>query len=370
MKIACVIGVRPEFIQAEPVINNLRKHDVILVHTGQHYDYELSKVFFNELDIPEPNYHLDVGSGLHGHQTGEMLKRIEDVFIKEEPDSVLVFGDTNTTLAGALAAVKQQIPLAHVEAGLRSFDRRMPEEINRVVVDHVSNMLFAPTNTAVINLSKEGISEYVYNTGDVMYDSLLQKTDSIKNNRDILEEYHLQSKNYFLMTLHRSENTKSFQNLKNILLAINESGEQFIFPIHPRTKKFIEKYSMSSLLDKMDNIRIIEPLGYLNFLRILYGARKVLTDSGGIQKQAFMLGIPCITLRENTEWVETVEMGWNILVGTDKEKIKKMINIFSPQGERSRAYGDGSASKKISEILTTMADEKKGARKKDDVEKC
>ena len=364
MKIACVIGVRPEFIQAEPVINNLKKHDVILVHTGQHYDYELSKVFFNELNIPEPNYHLDVGSGLHGHQTGEMLKSIEDVFIKEEPDSVLVFGDTNTTLAGALAAVKQQIPLAHVEAGLRSFDRRMPEEINRVVVDHVSNMLFAPTNTAVINLSREGISEYVYNTGDVMYDSLLQKTESIKNNRDILEEYHLQAQNYFLMTLHRSENTKSFQNLKNILLAINESGEQFIFPIHPRTKKFIEKYSMSSLLDKMDNIRIIEPLGYLNFLRILYGARKVLTDSGGIQKQAFMLGIPCITLRENTEWVETVEMGWNVLVGTDKEKIKKMINIFSPQGERSRAYGDGRASKKISEILTTMADEKKWGQKR------
>ena len=369
MKIACVIGVRPEFIQAEPVINNLRKHDVILVHTGQHYDYELSKVFFNELDLPEPNYHLNVGSGLHGHQTGAMLKSLEDVLIKEEPDSVLVFGDTNTTLAGALAAVKLQIPLAHVEAGLRSFDRRMPEEINRVVVDHVSNMLFAPTNTAVINLSKEGISEDVYNTGDVMYDSLLQKTDSIKNNRDILDEYHLQSKNYFLMTLHRSENTESFQNLLNILLAINESGEQFIFPIHPRTKKFIEKYSMSSLLDKMDNIRIIEPPGYLNFLRILYGARKVLTDSGGIQKQAFMLGIPCITLRENTEWVETVEMGWNILVGTDKEKIKKMINIFSPQGERSRAYGDGNASKKISEILTTMADEKKGGQKKDGVEK-
>ena len=369
MKIACVIGVRPEFIQAEPVINNLRKHDVILVHTGQHYDYELSKVFFNELDLPEPNYHLNVGSGLHGHQTGDMLKGIEDVFVKEEPDSVLVFGDTNTTLAGALAAVKLQIPLAHVEAGLRSFDRRMPEEINRVVVDHVSNMLFAPTNTAIINLLKEGISEDVYNTGDVMYDSLLQKTDSIKNNRDILDEYHLQSKNYFLMTLHRSENTESFQNLLNILLAINESGEQFIFPIHPRTKKFIEKYSMSSLLDKMDNIRIIEPLGYLDFLRILYGARKVLTDSGGIQKQAFMLGIPCITLRENTEWVETVEMGWNILVGTDKEKIKKMINIFSPQGERSRAYGDGNASKKISEILTTMADEKKGGQKKDGVEK-
>ena len=351
MKIACVIGVRPEFIQAEPVINNLRKHDVILVHTGQHYDYELSKVFFNELDLPEPNYHLNVGSGLHGHQTGDMLKGIEDVFVKEEPDSVLVFGDTNTTLAGALAAAKQQIPLAHVEAGLRSFDRRMPEEINRVVVDHVSNMLFAPTNTAVINLSKEGISEDVYNTGDVMYDSLLQKTDSIKNNRDILDEYHLQSKNYFLMTLHRSENTESFQNLKNILLAINESGEQFIFPIHPRTKKFIEKYSMSSLLDKMDNIRIIEPLGYLNLLRILYGARKVLTDSGGIQKQAFMLGIPCITLRENTEWTETLAGGWNILAGSDEEKIVSAIRAPVPQKPQTDLYPAG-ASEKIRNLLS------------------
>ena len=291
-----------------------------------------------------------------------MLKNIEDVFIKEEPDSVIVFGDTNTTLAGALAAAKLHIPIAHVEAGLRSFDRRMPEEINRVVVDHVSNMLFAPTNTAVTNLSKEGISECVYNTGDVMFDSLLQKTDSIKNNRGILDEYNLQAQNYFLITLHRSENTESFQNLKSIFLAIKESNKQFIFPIHPRTEKSIEKYSLSPLLNRADNILVIKPLGYLNFLRILQGAKKVLTDSGGIQKQAFMLGIPCITLRDNTEWVETVEMGWNVLVGADKEKIKKMIDIFSPQGERPSVYGDGKASKKISEILTSFADKKRGGQ--------
>lgn len=365
MKIACVIGVRPEFVQAEPVINNLKKHEVILVHTGQHYDYEMSKVFFSELDIPEPNYHLEVGSGLHGHQTGDMLKSIEDVFIKEEPDSVLVFGDTNTTLAGALAAVKLQIPLAHIEAGLRSFDRRMPEEINRVVVDHVSNMLFAPTNKAVINLYNEGVTECVYNTGDVMYDSLFKRIDTIKNNRDILKEYHLQAQDYFLITLHRSENTESLQNLKNILLAIKESNRQFVFPIHPRTKKFIEKYSLLPMLSGMDNVQVIKPLGYLNFLRILHGAKKVLTDSGGIQKQSFMLGIPCITLRENTEWVETVEMGWNVLVGTDKEKIKKMINIFSPHGERSRVYGGGKASQKISEILTFIEDKKWGGARKE-----
>jgi UDP-GlcNAc3NAcA epimerase len=351
MKIACVVGVRPEFIQVEPVINELKGNDIILVHTGQHYDYEMSKIFFNELNIPEPDYHLGIGSESHGHQTGEMLKRIEDVFTKENPDCVLVFGDTNTTLAGALAASKLHIPLAHIEAGLRSFDRRMPEEINRVVVDHISNLLFAPTKTAISNLHNEGISKYVYNVGDVMYDSLLQKIDLIRNNRDILDEFELDPQNYFVVTLHRSENTENIQNLKNILQAMSESNKQFIFPIHPRTKKFIDYYSLASLLNESDNIRIIKPLGYLNFLRILQGANKILTDSGGIQKQAFMLKIPCITLRENTEWVETVETGWNVLVGTDKDKIKEMISGFKPKGEHTDLYGDGFASKKISEIL-------------------
>jgi len=357
MKIACIVGVRPEFVQAEPVINELKKHDVILVHTGQHYDYEMSKIFFDELSIPVPNYHLGAGSGYHGHQTAEILKGIEDVLLKEEPDCVLVFGDTNSTLSGALASVKLHIPLAHVEAGLRSFDRRMPEEINRVVVDHISNMLFSPTETAMANLEMEGVLNCVYNTGDVMYDSLIQKRDSIKNNRNILSEFELEPQKYFLMTLHRSENTENIHNLKNVLqAAIDESDKQFLFPIHPRTEKLLKDSSIFSTLDKNNTVRMIKPLGYLNFLRILQGASKVLTDSGGVQKQAFMLGIPCITLRENTEWVETVESGWNVLVGTNKDRIKRMINTFDPRGGRPRVYGDGDASKKISQILNSLGE--------------
>ncbi|HOO53387.1 MAG TPA: UDP-N-acetylglucosamine 2-epimerase (non-hydrolyzing) [Methanothrix sp.] len=354
MKVACVVGVRPEFIQAEPVIKELKKHDVILVHTGQHYDYEMSKIFFDELSIPEPDYHLGVGSGYHGHQTADILKNFEDVLLKEEPDCVLVFGDTNSTLSGALASVKLRIPLAHVEAGLRSFDRRMPEEINRVIVDHISNILFSPTEIAIANLKMEGVLNCVYNTGDVMYDSLIQKIDSVRNNRDILNEFGLESRKYFLVTLHRSENTENIHSLKNVLHAIDESDKQIIFPIHPRTEKLIKDSSVFSILNKNSAIRMIKPLGYLNFLKILQGASKVLTDSGGVQKQAFMLGIPCITLRESTEWVETVESGWNVLVGTDKDRIKRTINSFNPFGERPKLYGEGDASKKISQILNSL----------------
>lgn len=352
MKVACIVGVRPEFIQVEPVINELKEHDVILIHTGQHYDFEMSKIFFDDLKIPDPDYYLNVGSGSPGHQTGEMLKKVEDVLLKEMPNYVLVFGDTNSTLAGALAASKLNICVGHVEAGLRSFYRSMPEEINRVVVDHISDILFAPTNTAVMNLNREGISNFVYNVGDVLYDSLLQKLDFVKNNQIIISELELEPKKYFLLTLHRFENTARIENLKNILSAIGESQKQFIFPIHPRSQKFIKRYSLSSLLGKYDNIRIIRPLGYINFLRLLYGSKKILTDSGGVQKQAFMLGIPCITLREHTEWTETVENGWNVLVGADKDNIKEMIDSFNPQKNRLNVYGDGLASKKIVELLS------------------
>jgi UDP-N-acetylglucosamine 2-epimerase len=359
MKIACVVGVRPEFVQAEPVINELKGRDLILLHTGQHYDYEMSKIFFNELNMPEPNYHLGTGSGSHGYQTGAMLKSIEKVLIKEEPNCVLVFGDTNSTLAGALAAAKLQIHLVHVEAGLRSFDRRMPEEINRIVVDHISNTLFSPTMASIENLKMEGIINGVYNTGDVMCDSLIQKSDSIKRNQKNLKDLGLEDHKYLLLTLHRSENTDNIQNLKNVLQAAVESDKQFVFPIHPRTKKIIDDYAISSLLGERGSIRIIKPLGYLNFLRILHGANKVLTDSGGVQKQAFMLGTPCITLRDNTEWVETVDAGWNVLVGTDKDKIKRMINIFEPRGERPQVYGNGNASKKICKFLDFLQEKYK-----------
>lgn len=354
MKIIFIVGVRPEFIQADPVIKEFKKHDLILVHTGQHYDYEMSRIFFDELSIPEPDYHLGVGSRSHGHQTAEILKGVEDVLLNEEPDCVFVFGDTNSTLSGALASVKIHIPLAHIEAGLRSFDRQMPEEINRVIVDHISNLLFSPTETAIDNLNKEGIFDCVYNTGDVMYDSLKQKIDLINDNKLLLREYELEPNKYFLITLHRSENTENINNLKEVLRAVGQSNRQFIFPIHPRTEKLLKNSSIVSILNDYNNIKLIEPLGYINFLRILQGSFKVLTDSGGVQKQAFMLGIPCITLRENTEWVETVESGWNVLAGTNRERIINMINNFEPRGERMNVYGDGNASKKILRVVNSI----------------
>lgn len=353
MRIASIVGARPEFIQAEPVLNELRKKDdVILVHTGQHYDYEMSKIFFEELDIPEPDYHLGVGSGSHGYQTGEMLKKIENVLLKEKPNFVLVFGDTNTTLAGALSSAKLHIPVVHVEAGLRSFDRKMPEEINRTLVDHASDVLFAPTKTAVRNLNREGISDGVYNVGDVMYDSLLQNIEIVRRDRGILNELELERENYFLMTVHRPENTDDVKNFKNIMSAVIEAREQFVFPAHPRTIKQMKAYSLYRVIER-SNIKVIKPVGYLNFLRLLNNAKKVLTDSGGVQKQAYLLKTPCGTLRENTEWIETVEYGWNVLVGTNKEKIIELINNFKfkPIGKQKNVFGEGRASEKICKIL-------------------
>lgn len=348
MKLACVVGVRPEFIQVEPILSKLHSDEFLLVHSGQHYDYEMSRIFFDELNIPEPNYYLCVGSGSQGYQMGEMIKRFEEVFLKEMPTCVLVFGDTNTTLAGALAAAKIHIPVAHVEAGLRSFDRSMPEEINRITVDHISSMLFAPTANAVMNLNYEGIKSNVYYTGDVMYDSLLDKLSFITESRNILNRLNLKPKDYFLLTIHRAENTENVEKMRRILLAIFKSNRKFVFPAHPRVKKFLED---SKIFELPENIQIISPLGYLDFLELIYFANKILTDSGGIQKQAFMLGTPCITLRENTEWIETQASGWNVLVGSDTAKIYEMINSFAPENERGKVYGDGNASRKIIDIL-------------------
>jgi len=368
MKVALIVGTRPEFIQVEPVLKELVKRNNIplLVHTGQHYDYEMSRVFFEELNIPEPDYHLGVGSGTHGYQTGEMLKKLEGVLLKEKPDFVLVFGDTNSTLAGALASVKLHIPVAHVEAGLRSFDRRMPEEINRILVDHISDILFAPTKTAVNNLNKEGIFNHVYNVGDVMCDSLLQNMDVLKRNISILNGLGLSRKSYLLMTVHRAENTEDVKNLRNILYAVIESEEQIIFPAHPRTVKQMKVYSLYSMV-KRSNVKIINPVSYLNFLRLLDNAKKVLTDSGGVQKQAYLLKTPCITLRENTEWIETVKDGWNVLVGADKEKIVKMINEFEPKGKQRNVFGDGKASENIINLLDAFLDNEEKSKLSEEI---
>jgi len=349
MKIVSIVGARPQFIKCSPVSKELRKdHQEILVHTGQHYDYEMSKLFFEEMGIPKPDYNLDVGSGPQGKQTGEMLIKIEKVLLEEKPDFVLVYGDTNSTLAGALAATKLHIKVGHVEAGLRSFDTSMPEEINRILTDHASDILFVPTKTAVENLKKEGISDRVHLTGDVMYDALLHNI-KIAEKSNILETLHVTSKDYFLVTIHRQSNTDDAENLSNILNALSQVEGKVLFPVHPRTQKFIKTYGLEEKIK--DNVSLVKPVGYIDFLWLEKNAKKILTDSGGIQKEAYLLKIPCITLRENTEWIETVEDKWNVLVGADKEKIVDAAKSFTPPQKQSNHFGDGKASKKIKNVL-------------------
>ena len=350
MKIASVVGARPNFIKLAPVSKELRKEfDEIIIHTGQHYDYEMDKVFFDELGIPEPDYHLGVGSGSHGYQTGEMLKRTEKVLIKEKPDMVLVFGDTNSTLAGALAAVKLHIKVAHVEAGLRSFDKKMPEEINRVLTDHCSDLLFCPTETAVKNLKNEGITKGVYLTGDVMVDALQENIKIAEKKSKILDELDLKPKEYYLATVHRAENTDDFSRLKSIVDAFCEI-ENIVFPCHPRTEKMFKKFNLWDRLQK--RVKVIKPVGYFDMLVLEKNARKILTDSGGVQKEAYIFKVPCITLREKTEWVETVEDGWNVLVGAESGKIVGMANDFEPNGEQRDVFGSGNASERIVEVIS------------------
>jgi UDP-N-acetylglucosamine 2-epimerase (non-hydrolysing) len=350
MKILSVVGARPQFIKCAPVSKELKKdHQDILLHTGQHYDYEMSKLFFDELNIPEPDYNLNVGSGSHGKQTGKILIELEKVLLKEKPDFVLVYGDTNSTLAGVLGSVKLHIPVGHVEAGLRSFDKSMPEEINRVLSDHASNILFVPTKTAVENLKKEGITKEVYNTGDVMYDALIHNIKIAEKKSDILSEFGLGKKKYFLATVHRPSSTDSKRDLSNILDAFSGINETVIFPAHPRTVKFMKKHSLEKKVRK--NVVITKPVGYIDFLYLEKNAKKIITDSGGVQKEAYIFRIPCITLRNNTEWVETVKDGWNILVGSDKEKIKNACVNFKPEKKQGDYFGKGDASQKIRKIL-------------------
>ena len=353
MKIATIIGARPQFIKMAPVSRELRKCcEEVIIHTGQHYDYEMNDIFFKELNIPEPDYNLGVGSGTHGYQTGEMLKGIEKILLYEKPDVVLVYGDTNSTLAGALASVKLHIPVAHVEAGVRSYDRKMPEEINRVLTDHASNILFAPTENAVKNLEKEGIKKGVYLVGDAMVDSLLYNIKIAQKKSGILEKFNLRKKGYVLVTVHRPENTDNKENLKSIVDALVESEEKIIFPAHLRTLKALKQHNLYSYLENAENVILTKPIGYLDMLVLEKNAKKILTDSGGVQKEAYILKVPCITMRSTTEWIETIEDGWNILVGSDKNKIVDAIKNFNPKGNTHlKQFGDGKASEKIREDL-------------------
>jgi UDP-GlcNAc3NAcA epimerase len=350
MKIASIVGARPQFIKCASVSRELRKeHEEVLIHTGQHYDHGMSEVFFEELAIPKPDYNLNIGSGTHGHQTGAMLGAIEDVLQQENPDLVLVYGDTNSTLAGALAAAKLHVPVAHVEAGLRSFDRRMPEEINRVLTDHCSDLLFCPTKTAVENLAAEGITGGVHLVGDVMVDAMNYNRAVAEERSRILEAVGVRPGEYLVITVHRPSNTDSQENMVAILGALAEAGMPVVFPVHPRTRNYLGRYG---LLAKMpENVQVTEPLGYLDMLHLMAHAAKILTDSGGVQKEAYMLGVPCITLRENTEWVETVEAGWNVLVGAGREEIVSMIHEFAPAGDQPPLFGDGRAAAGIAKII-------------------
>ena len=348
MKIITVIGARPQFIKAAAVSNKLRKNNKeILIHTGQHYDENMSKIFFDELNIPYPDYNLSVGSGGHGKQTGEMLIKLESIYEKENPDIVMVYGDTNSTLAGALVASKMLIPVIHVEAGLRSFNKSMPEEQNRILTDHISNLLFAPTDTAVKNLESEGIIKNVYNVGDVMFDAIMHFKDVSLKRSNIIDKLNLNNSEYILTTIHRAENTNDILRLKNIIEALNESDKTIVLPLHPRTRKYINDYN----LNINTNIKLIEPVGYLDMISLEGNSSKIVTDSGGVQKEAFFMKKPCITMREETEWIETVENGWNILVGTDKDKILDSIVNFMPNKPQKKIFGDGNSSEKICRII-------------------
>jgi UDP-N-acetylglucosamine 2-epimerase len=374
MKVVTIVGARPQFIKAEAVTRAVQRYNQrcrfnrrlqeILIHTGQHYDYLMDKIFFEELDLPKPNYHLGVGSGSHGRQTGMMLERIEAVLVKEKPEVVVVYGDTNSTLAGALSAAKLNIPVAHVEAGLRSFNRTMPEEINRLLTDHLSTFLFCPTDQAVRNLLREGIKDgkgkIVKKVGDVMYDSILYYSKFAEKKSSILEDLDLftpnsalGTPNYYLATLHRAENTDDPKRLESILKALNEIGRNtpVVLPLHPRTKKMIETYHLFS---EFKNIKFIEPVSYLNMLKLEKNAKAILTDSGGVQKEAYWLKVPCLTLREETEWVETIKSGWNVLVGIGVKRIVKEVSHTEKRRRNlkgNRVFGDGKASQKIVQIL-------------------
>jgi UDP-N-acetylglucosamine 2-epimerase len=360
MKLLTVIGARPQFIKAAPFSEEFRKsHVEVLVHTGQHYDSNMSDVFFEELGIPKPDYNLGVGSGNHGKQTAMMLEGIEEILLKEKPDGLLVYGDTNSTLAGALAASKLHIPVYHVEAGLRSYNKLMPEEQNRVLTDHISDLLLCPTDTAVQNLIKEGICKGVFNTGDIMYDAVLRNI-VIANERyrdgRWLEELVLQNdsirplldKEFYLATIHRAENTDEPNRLRTIFNALNQLDKPVLMPIHPRTRKLIQAIDCD-----LSNLVIVQPVGYLLMLSLTQKAHMIITDSGGLQKEAYFLGTPCTTLRDQTEWVETLEEGWNRLCRIEEKSILNSVQRDTTEltKPKSNLFGDGQAAIKICEAI-------------------
>lgn len=349
MKIISVVGARPEFIQAAPVSRALRArgHQELLVHTGQHYDYRMSRVFFEHLNLPEADVNLEVGSGGHGQQTGEMLIRMERVLLDHKPDLVIVRGDTNSTLVGALAAGKLHIPLVHIEAGERSYNKRMPEEINRLIADRLADTLFCVTRTAVEHLAEEGIINGVHFSGDVMLDALQQNLPIARQRSVIVSRIGLCPDYFLLATVHRAGNTDHPDNLRGIIQAFNAIREPIIFPVHPRTRQAIEQLGLAFA----PHVLPIEPVGYLDMLALESSARAILTDSGGVQREAYFLSKPCITLREETELIETVQVGWNRLVGARPDRILAAARDFVPPTDHPPLFGDGHAADYIAEVI-------------------
>lgn len=369
MKIITVLGARPQFIKAALVSRELRKnHNEIIIHTGQHYNHELSDIFFDEMNIPQPDYNLGIGSDTHARQTGQMMIELEALFLKEKPGVVLVYGDTNSTLAAALAAVKLHIPVAHVEAGPRMNDKTIPEEVNRVITDHISSILFAPTPTCQDNLYGEGLTRGVYLTGDVMLDCFLHFSKEAEERTRILDDLGIEQNNYLLATVHRASNTDTKENLQEICKAFIELAKEIklVFPVHPRTEKYLRQYELYQVLKDTPNIHIIKPVGYLEMLVLTKNAKKILTDSGGLQKEAYFSKVPCITLDTVSAWPETVEDGWNMVVGADgegtedtdhqqlhREKIIQAARSFKPNKKQQYIFGIGKAAEMICNLLVS-----------------
>lgn len=368
MKIITVLGARPQFVKAATISRAIKQHnkkvdskhylDEVIVHTGQHFDANMSQVFFDQLDIPHPDYNLGVANLSHGAMTGKMLGSIEELVLKEKPDWLLVYGDTNSTLAGALSAIKLQIPIIHIEAGLRSYNPNMPEEINRILTDRISTILFCPTQNAVENLLSEGFpylapgsrEQIISNVGDVMFDAVLYYRDQAR--KDVsLQSWDVEEKEYVLCTLHRQENTDDPVRLEGILSALREisNDSKVLLPLHPRTRKMLGEQKRLNLLD---GLQVLDPVPYIEMQRLEMGANLILTDSGGMQKEAFFHGVPCITLRDETEWVETVDLGWNYVVGAQVESIIRARDALKkPPETKAKPYGDGSAASKIISII-------------------
>ncbi|MFH2006031.1 MAG: UDP-N-acetylglucosamine 2-epimerase (non-hydrolyzing) [bacterium] len=359
MKLVTIVGARPQFVKAAAISREIARRTggpeirERLVHTGQHYDYELSAVFFEQLSIAPPAHHLGVGSGPHGAQTGEMLRKIEVCLQQEQPDLVVVHGDTNSTLAGALAAAKLHLPVAHVEAGLRSFNRAMPEELNRVLTDHLARWLFCPSDTAVTNLRAEGVVDGVHQVGDVMYDVLLLHRERAQAHRPLLGSLGVRPRGFALATVHRPENTDDPTRLRSIFETLDElaaGGLPVILPLHPRTRAALQAHGVSA-----GATRLIDPVSYEEMLLLLQEAHVLLTDSGGLQKEAYWSEVPCVTLRDETEWVETVEAGWNTVVGADPARIRDAVAGARRPTDRVTLYGDGHAAAAIVDVLAASA---------------